>query len=156
MEKDTGCKSFEQIDCRLPLQDARFERGEINNQTGRLGHFTGPLLSISPPNCPNRITTMPSIRIQEQLLHIQSNAIWNQTLTNIFCNSNGANYATNKNEYRVQNNQLRRRHLSSSSEQRIFKEYDSESNRFTKIFRIYNEHGKEQDRTESNSDISRM
>ncbi|KAA6364585.1 MAG: hypothetical protein EZS28_039888, partial [Streblomastix strix] len=37
MEKDTGCESFEQIDRRLPLQDARFERSETNNQTWRLG-----------------------------------------------------------------------------------------------------------------------
>ncbi|KAA6332449.1 MAG: hypothetical protein EZS28_053274, partial [Streblomastix strix] len=26
MKKDTRCKSFEQIDRRLPLQDARFDR----------------------------------------------------------------------------------------------------------------------------------
>ncbi|KAA6359290.1 MAG: hypothetical protein EZS28_045183, partial [Streblomastix strix] len=40
MEKDTGCESFEQTESRLPLQDARFERGETNNQTWRLEHFT--------------------------------------------------------------------------------------------------------------------
>ncbi|KAA6395062.1 MAG: hypothetical protein EZS28_009408 [Streblomastix strix] len=47
IEKDTGRESIEQIDCRLPLQNARFERGETNNQTWRFGHFTGPLLRIS-------------------------------------------------------------------------------------------------------------
>ncbi|KAA6384684.1 MAG: hypothetical protein EZS28_019790 [Streblomastix strix] len=40
MEKDTGSKSFEQIDCIFPLQDARFDRGEVNNKTRRLEHFT--------------------------------------------------------------------------------------------------------------------
>ncbi|KAA6362141.1 MAG: hypothetical protein EZS28_042331, partial [Streblomastix strix] len=30
MEKDTRCESAEQIDCRLPLQGERFERGETN------------------------------------------------------------------------------------------------------------------------------
>ncbi|KAA6377354.1 MAG: hypothetical protein EZS28_027119 [Streblomastix strix] len=53
MEKDTGCQIVEQIDCRLPLQDARFDRDETNNQTWGLGHFTRPLLRISPPNSPN-------------------------------------------------------------------------------------------------------
>ncbi|KAA6360526.1 MAG: hypothetical protein EZS28_043945, partial [Streblomastix strix] len=43
----------------------------------------GHLLCILPPNIPNRITTIPNIRVPEQPLHIQSNAIWNQTLTNI-------------------------------------------------------------------------
>ncbi|KAA6382348.1 MAG: hypothetical protein EZS28_022128, partial [Streblomastix strix] len=156
MEKDTGCETLEQTDSKLPLQDARFDRGETNNQTWGLGHFTGPLLRISLPNSPNRITTIPSIRIPEQLLHIQGNAIRNQTLTNILCNSNGANNATNKNENRDQNNQLRRCHPSPSPEQGISKEYDSESNKYIEIFWIHNEHGKERDKTESNSDISRM
>ncbi|KAA6356647.1 MAG: hypothetical protein EZS28_047826 [Streblomastix strix] len=106
MEKDTRCENTEQIDRRLPLQNARLERGETNNQIWRLGHFTGPLLRISPPNSSDGIATIPSIRIPEQLLHIQSNAIRNQTLTNILCNSNGTDNATNKNENRYQNNQL--------------------------------------------------
>ncbi|KAA6403984.1 MAG: hypothetical protein EZS28_000494 [Streblomastix strix] len=97
-----GCENVEQTDSRLPLQEARFERCERNNQTWRLEHFTGPLLRISPPKSPNRIATIPSIRIPEQPLHIQSNAIWNQTLTNILCNSNGTNNVTNKNENRDQ------------------------------------------------------
>ncbi|KAA6329008.1 MAG: hypothetical protein EZS28_053652, partial [Streblomastix strix] len=83
MEKDTRCEGFEQTDSRLPLQDARFDRGKTNNQTWGLGHFTGPHLRISPSNSPSRITTLPSIRVPKQPLHIQSNAIWNQTLTNI-------------------------------------------------------------------------
>ncbi|KAA6395159.1 MAG: hypothetical protein EZS28_009317 [Streblomastix strix] len=125
-EKDTGCENTEQIDCRLPLQNARLERGETNNQTWRLGHFTSPLLRISPPNSSDGITTIPSIRIPEQLLHIQSNAIRNQTLANILCNSNGTDNATNMNENRNWNNQLCRRHPSSPQEQGIFKERDSE------------------------------
>ncbi|KAA6376645.1 MAG: hypothetical protein EZS28_027829 [Streblomastix strix] len=72
IENDTGCESFEKIDCRLPLQDARFESGETNNLTWKLGHFTGPLLRISLFNSSNRITTIPSIRVPEQPLHIQS------------------------------------------------------------------------------------
>ncbi|KAA6380472.1 MAG: hypothetical protein EZS28_024000, partial [Streblomastix strix] len=156
MEKDTRCESDEQIDCRLSLQNARFERGETKCLTWRLGHFTRPLLRISPPNSPNRITTIPSIRIPEQPLHIQSKAIWNQTLTNILCTCNVTNNVTNKNENRNQNNQLRRQHPFSSPEQGIFKEYDSKSNRYTEIFRVHNERRKERDRTESNSDISRM
>ncbi|KAA6353961.1 MAG: hypothetical protein EZS28_050511, partial [Streblomastix strix] len=40
MVKDTGCESFKQTDSRLPLQDARFDRDETNNQTWGLGHFT--------------------------------------------------------------------------------------------------------------------
>ncbi|KAA6341195.1 MAG: hypothetical protein EZS28_052474 [Streblomastix strix] len=75
---------------------------------GELGHFTRPHLRISPPNSPCRITTIPSIRVPKQPLHIQSNAIWNQALTNILCNSNGTNNVTNKNENRDQNNQLHR------------------------------------------------
>ncbi|KAA6340023.1 MAG: hypothetical protein EZS28_052566 [Streblomastix strix] len=110
MEKDMRCESVEQIDCRLPLQDARFKRSETNNYTWRFGHFTGLLLRISPSDSPNRITTIPGIRISEQPLHIQSNAIRNQTLTNIFCNSNRTNNVTNLNENRDQNNKLRRRH----------------------------------------------
>ncbi|KAA6399693.1 MAG: hypothetical protein EZS28_004780 [Streblomastix strix] len=156
MEKDTRCESFEQIDRRLPLQDARFDRGEANNQTWGLGHFTRPHLRISPPNSPNRITTTPSIRVPEQPLYIQSNAIWNQTLTNILCNSNGANNATNKNENRDQNNQLRRRYRSPLSEQGVSKEHDLIGDKYTEVFRIHNGHRKERDRTQSNSDISRM
>ncbi|KAA6356553.1 MAG: hypothetical protein EZS28_047920, partial [Streblomastix strix] len=98
MEKDTGCESFEQTDSRLPLQDARFDQGKTNNQTWELGHFTGPHLRISLSNCPSRITTIPSIRVPKQPLHIQSNAIWNQTLTNILYYSNGTDNETNKNE----------------------------------------------------------
>ncbi|KAA6343654.1 MAG: hypothetical protein EZS28_052297, partial [Streblomastix strix] len=94
MDKDTRCKKVEQIDCRLPLQNLRFERGETNDQTWRLEHFTRPLLRISPPNSSNGITTIPSIRIPEQLLHIQSNAIRNQTFINILRNYNVANNAT--------------------------------------------------------------
>ncbi|KAA6335316.1 MAG: hypothetical protein EZS28_052979, partial [Streblomastix strix] len=120
MEKDIGCENTEQVDRRFPLQNARLERGKTDNQTGRLGHFTRPLLRISPPNSLNGITTIPSIRIPGQLLHIQSNAIRNQTLTNILCNSNGTNNATNKNENRDQNNQLCRRHPSPPPEQGIF------------------------------------
>ncbi|KAA6389883.1 MAG: hypothetical protein EZS28_014594 [Streblomastix strix] len=86
MEKDTRCESAEQRDCRLPLQNARFKRGETNNQTWRLGHFTRPFLCILSLNGPNRITTIPSIQIPEQPLHIQSKNIWNRTLTNIFRN----------------------------------------------------------------------
>ncbi|KAA6331039.1 MAG: hypothetical protein EZS28_053430, partial [Streblomastix strix] len=108
MEKDTRCESIEQTDSRLPLQETRLERGKTDNQTWGLGHFTRPHLRISPPNSPNRIATIPSIRVPIQPLHIQSNAIWNQTLTNIFCNCNGANNVTNKNENRDQNNQLHR------------------------------------------------
>ncbi|KAA6402962.1 MAG: hypothetical protein EZS28_001504 [Streblomastix strix] len=156
MEKDTRCESFEQIDSRLPLQDARFEQGETNNQTWGLGHFNGPLLRISQPNSPNRITTIPSIRIPEQLLHIQSNAIRNQTLTNILCNSYGTNNATNKNENRDQNNQLCRRHPSPSPDQGVSEEHDLESNRHTEILRIHNELRKERDRTEQNRNISKM
>ncbi|KAA6394078.1 MAG: hypothetical protein EZS28_010392 [Streblomastix strix] len=81
MKKNSGCERIELIDCRLPLQDARFERGETNNQIWRLEHFTRHLLRISPPNIPNRITTIPSIRIPEQPLYVWCNAIRNQTLT---------------------------------------------------------------------------
>ncbi|KAA6398276.1 MAG: putative Transposon Tf2-6 polyprotein [Streblomastix strix] len=99
MEKDTGCKNFEKIDRRLPLQDARFDRYKTDNQTWGLGHFKGPHLRISPSNSPKRITTIPSFRVPKQPLHILSNAIWNQTLTNILCNSNVTNnnkqYLTN-------------------------------------------------------------
>ncbi|KAA6386069.1 MAG: hypothetical protein EZS28_018406 [Streblomastix strix] len=98
MERDIGCENVEQIDCRLPHQNTRFKRGEINNQTWRLGHFTRPLLRISLPNSPKGITTIPNIRIPKQLLHIQGNAIWNQTLSKILRNSNRANNAANKNE----------------------------------------------------------
>ncbi|KAA6364567.1 MAG: hypothetical protein EZS28_039908, partial [Streblomastix strix] len=63
MEKDTGCKGLEQIDRRLPLQDARLDRGKTDNQIWGFGHFTGPHLRISPPNRPSRITTIPSIRV---------------------------------------------------------------------------------------------
>ncbi|KAA6358720.1 MAG: hypothetical protein EZS28_045752, partial [Streblomastix strix] len=133
MEKDTGCESFEQTDGRLPLQYARFERGETNNQNWGLRHFTRPLIRISPSNSPSRITTIPSIRVQEQPLHIQSNAIWNQTLTNILCNSNETNSATNKNENRDQNNQLRRRHPSPPPEQGVSEEPSSECNTHTEI-----------------------
>ncbi|KAA6367799.1 MAG: hypothetical protein EZS28_036675, partial [Streblomastix strix] len=156
MEKDTGCKSFEQIDRRLPLQDAQFDRSKTDNQTWGLGHFTRPHLRISPSNSPSRITTIPSIRVPKQPLHIQGNAVWNQTLTNILCNSNGTNNVTDKNENRDQNNQLRRRYPSPPSEQGILKEHDWESDRYTEVFRIHNEHGKERDRTESNSNIPRM
>ncbi|KAA6358409.1 MAG: hypothetical protein EZS28_046064, partial [Streblomastix strix] len=114
----------EQIKCRLPLQDARFDPGKTDDQTWGLGHFTGPHLRISPPNSPSRITTIPSIRVPKQPLHIQSNAIWNQTLTNILCNSNGTNNVTNMNESRDQNNQLRRRYPSPPPEQGISKEHD--------------------------------
>ncbi|KAA6357862.1 MAG: hypothetical protein EZS28_046612, partial [Streblomastix strix] len=141
---------------RFPLQNARLERGETNNQTWGLGHFTRPLLRISPPNSSDIITTIPSIQIPEQLLHIQSNAIRNQALANILCNSNGTDNATNKNENRDLNNQLCRRHPSPPPQQGIFKQHDSEGNRNIDIFRIHNEHRKELDRTESNSDISRM
>ncbi|KAA6392309.1 MAG: hypothetical protein EZS28_012169, partial [Streblomastix strix] len=37
MEKDIGCENGEQIDCRLPIQNTRFERGETNDQTRILG-----------------------------------------------------------------------------------------------------------------------
>ncbi|KAA6380184.1 MAG: hypothetical protein EZS28_024290 [Streblomastix strix] len=87
MEKDTGRENTEQIDRRLPLQDARFERGETNNQTWRLGLITGPFLRIPPSNSKSRITNIPRIRVPEQPLHVQMNAIWNQTLTNILCYS---------------------------------------------------------------------
>ncbi|KAA6403419.1 MAG: hypothetical protein EZS28_001047 [Streblomastix strix] len=107
MEKDTGCENTEQVDCRLLHQDARFERGETNNQIWRLVHYTRPLLRISPPNSSNGITIISSFRIPEQQLFIQGNAIPNQTLTKLLCNSNGANNATNMNENRDQNNQLR-------------------------------------------------
>ncbi|KAA6362794.1 MAG: hypothetical protein EZS28_041680, partial [Streblomastix strix] len=70
MEKDTGCENTEQVDHRLPLQNERLERGETNNQTWRLGHFSRPLLRISPPNSSDGIATIPSIRITEQLLHV--------------------------------------------------------------------------------------
>ncbi|KAA6365577.1 MAG: hypothetical protein EZS28_038897 [Streblomastix strix] len=156
MEKDTGCENTEQVDRRLPLQNERLERGEINNQTWRLGHFSRPLLRISPPNSSDGIATIPSIRITEQLLHVHSDAIRNQAFTNIICNSNGIDNATNKNENRDQNNQLCRRHSSPPPEQRIFKEHDLEGNRNIDIFRIHNEYRKERDRTKSNSDFSRM
>ncbi|KAA6384841.1 MAG: hypothetical protein EZS28_019630 [Streblomastix strix] len=155
-KKDTGCENAEQTDSRLPLQDARLEQGETNNQTWRLGHFTGPLLRISPPNNSYGIRTIPSIRIPEQLLHIQGKAVWNQTLTIVLYNSKGTNNATNMNENRDQNNQLRRQHPSPSLEQRISRENDLIGNRYTEIHRIRNEHGKERDRTESNCNISRM
>ncbi|KAA6364104.1 MAG: hypothetical protein EZS28_040370, partial [Streblomastix strix] len=141
-EKDTGCESFEQTDSRLPLQDARFDRDETNNQTWGLGHFTRPLLRISPPNNPKIFTTIPSIRIPEQLLYIQSNAILNQTLIYILCNSNGTYNATKKIKNRDQNNLLRRQHPSSSPEHGVSEKYDSESNRNTDIFRIHNQHKK--------------
>ncbi|KAA6358231.1 MAG: hypothetical protein EZS28_046243 [Streblomastix strix] len=64
MEKDTRCEGFEYIDSRLPLQNARLERGETNNQTWRLDLLTRPLLRISTPKSSNGITTIPSIRIQ--------------------------------------------------------------------------------------------
>ncbi|KAA6402178.1 MAG: hypothetical protein EZS28_002288 [Streblomastix strix] len=32
IEKDTGCESVEQIDCRVPLQDVRFERVQTESQ----------------------------------------------------------------------------------------------------------------------------
>ncbi|KAA6369093.1 MAG: hypothetical protein EZS28_035381 [Streblomastix strix] len=156
MEKDTGCENTEQKNRRFPFQVVRFERAKTNNQTWRLRHFTRHLLRISPPNSPNRITTIPSIRIPEQLPHVQSNDIQNQKLTNLHRNSNGVNKTANKYENRDQNNQLLRRYPSPSPEQRISKKYDSESNRYTEIFRIHNEHGKERDRTESNTNISRM
>ncbi|KAA6364640.1 MAG: hypothetical protein EZS28_039834 [Streblomastix strix] len=41
MQKNTGCESVELIDCRLPLQNARFDRGETNNQTWALEYFNG-------------------------------------------------------------------------------------------------------------------
>ncbi|KAA6380686.1 MAG: hypothetical protein EZS28_023787 [Streblomastix strix] len=63
MGKDTRCESFEQIDCRLSLQDARLDRSKTDNQTWGLGHFTGPHLRISSNNSPSRITTIPSIRV---------------------------------------------------------------------------------------------
>ncbi|KAA6392719.1 MAG: hypothetical protein EZS28_011753 [Streblomastix strix] len=156
IEKDTGCESVEQIDSRLPLQNARFERGETNNQTWRLGHFTRPLLRISPPNSPNRIITIPSIPIPEQSLHVQGDAIWNQTLTNVLCNSNGTNTATNMNENRDQNNKLRRQHPSPSIEQGLSEKHDLECNRHTEIFQIHNKHRKQRVRTELNSNISRI
>ncbi|KAA6375412.1 MAG: hypothetical protein EZS28_029062 [Streblomastix strix] len=156
MEKDTGCESVKQIDCRLTLQDARFDRGKTNNQTWRLGHFTRPLLRISPLNNSNGIANIPSIRVPEQPLHIQNYTIWNQTLTNILCNSNGTDNVTNKNESRDQNNQLRRRYPPPPPEQGISKEYDLIGDKYTEVFRIHNEHGKERDRTESNSNIPRM
>ncbi|KAA6366194.1 MAG: hypothetical protein EZS28_038278 [Streblomastix strix] len=156
MEKDTGCESVEQTDCRHPLQDARFDRGKKDNQTWGLGHFTGPHLRISPSNSPSRITTIPSIRVPKQPLHIQSNAIWNQALTNIFCNCNGTNNVTNKNENRDQNNQLRRRYPSPPPEQRVSKEHDLIGDKYTEVFLVHNEHGKERDRTESNSNIPSM
>ncbi|KAA6376900.1 MAG: hypothetical protein EZS28_027575 [Streblomastix strix] len=68
-----------------------------NNQTWGLGHFTRPLLCISPPNSPNKIIAISTIRVPEQQLHIQSNGTQNQTLTNIPCNCNRSNNATNKN-----------------------------------------------------------
>ncbi|KAA6356958.1 MAG: hypothetical protein EZS28_047515, partial [Streblomastix strix] len=141
---------------RLPLQDARFERGETNNQTWGLEHFTRPLLRISPPNSPIRITTIPSIRVPEQPLQIQSHVIWNPTFTNILCISNGTSIATNKNENRDLNNQLRRRHSSPSPGQGASEEHDSESNKHTQILRIHNEHRKKLDRTELNSNIFGM
>ncbi|KAA6382971.1 MAG: hypothetical protein EZS28_021501 [Streblomastix strix] len=106
MEKEIIRENTEKGDCRLPLQNARFKRGETNNQTQRLGHFTGPLLSILSSYSPNGIITIRSIQIPEQLLHIQGDAIWNLTLTNIPCNSNRIDNATNKNEDRDQNQQL--------------------------------------------------
>ncbi|KAA6393041.1 MAG: hypothetical protein EZS28_011437 [Streblomastix strix] len=111
MKKNTECESVEQIDCRLPLQNARFKRGQTNSQTWRLEHFTGYLLRISPPISPNIITSIPNIRIPEQPLRIKSNAIRNETLINMLCNRNEANYAPNKNENRDQNNQQRRLHF---------------------------------------------
>ncbi|KAA6378102.1 MAG: hypothetical protein EZS28_026370 [Streblomastix strix] len=156
MEKDTGCKSVEQADRRLPFQNARLERVEINNQTGRLGHFTGPLLCIKPPKSPNGIITIPCIRVPEQPLHTQSNAIWNQTLTNILCNSNGTNNITNKNEHRNRNNQLSRRHPYRLLEQGISNEYDQKGNRNNEIFQFHNECRNERDRFETNSNLFRM
>ncbi|KAA6388313.1 MAG: hypothetical protein EZS28_016160 [Streblomastix strix] len=156
MEKETRCESFEQTDSRLPLHDARFDRGKINNQTWGLGHFNGPHLRISPSNIPSKIKTIPSIRVPKQPLHIQSNAIWNQTLTNILYNSNGTDNVANKNENRDQNNQLRGRYPSPPPEQRESKEHDVIGDRYTEVFQIHNEHGKERDRTELNSNIPRM
>ncbi|KAA6387064.1 MAG: hypothetical protein EZS28_017412 [Streblomastix strix] len=90
MEKGTRCERIEQRDCRHPLQDARFERGETYNLTWRLEHFIGLLPRISPSNNPNKIITIPSIPVPEQTLLVQNIAIWNQTITNILHNSNGA------------------------------------------------------------------
>ncbi|KAA6393737.1 MAG: hypothetical protein EZS28_010740 [Streblomastix strix] len=119
MEKDLGYESVKQVDCRLPLQDARFERGKTNNQTWKLEHFTRHLRCTSPPSSPNRIITVPSIRIPEQLLHIQSNAIQNQILTDRLRNCNRTYNATNLNENLDFNNRLRRFHPSPSPVQKI-------------------------------------
>ncbi|KAA6389016.1 MAG: hypothetical protein EZS28_015454, partial [Streblomastix strix] len=73
-----------------------------------------------------------------------------------FCNGNGTDNVINKNENLDQNNQLCRRCLSRPLEQGVSKEHDLKSNRYTEIFQIHNEHGKERDRTESNSNILRM
>ncbi|KAA6364372.1 MAG: hypothetical protein EZS28_040101 [Streblomastix strix] len=156
MDKDTRCESVKQIDCRLPLQDARFDRGKTNNQTWRLEHFIGPLLCISPPNNSKGIATVPNVRVPEQPLYIQSYAIWNQTLTNILRNRNGTDNVTKMNENRDQNNQLRRRYPPPPPEQGKSKEYDLIGDKYTEVFRIHNEHGKERDRTESNSNIPRI
>ncbi|KAA6368459.1 MAG: hypothetical protein EZS28_036015 [Streblomastix strix] len=156
MENDTRCESFEQTDSRLPLQDARFDRGKTNNQIWGLGHFTRPHIRISPSNSPSRITTIPSIRVPKQPLHIQSNAIWNQTLTDILCNSNGTDNVTNKNENRDQNNQLPRRYPSPPPEQGVSKEHDLIGDKYTEVLRVHNEHRKQRDSTESNSNIPRM
>ncbi|KAA6362165.1 MAG: hypothetical protein EZS28_042309 [Streblomastix strix] len=156
MEKNTGYECVKLGDRRHPLQDSRFERGQSNNLTWRLEHLIGPLHCISPHNRPNKIIIIPSIRVPEQPLYIQNNAIWNNTLTNILHNSNGTNNATNKNENRDQNNQLRRRYLFPSPEQGIREEYDSDNNRYSEIFRFHNEYRKELDRTETNSNFSRM
>ncbi|KAA6389397.1 MAG: hypothetical protein EZS28_015070 [Streblomastix strix] len=107
MEKDAGYESVEQIDRRFPFQEARFERDETNNQTMRDEHFTGPLLYTSPINSPNRIITIPCVRVQEQPLYLYNSAIWNQRFNNIYLHNNETNNATNKIDDRDQNNQLR-------------------------------------------------
>ncbi|KAA6395236.1 MAG: hypothetical protein EZS28_009237 [Streblomastix strix] len=77
-------------------------------------------------------------------------------ISKILLNRNTANNATNKNENLDQDNQLRSGHPSRSLEQEVSKQYDPESNRIIEILRIHNKLRKERDRTESNSNISRI
>ncbi|KAA6381601.1 MAG: hypothetical protein EZS28_022874 [Streblomastix strix] len=108
----------------------KFENGETNNDNEYIQ---------------NNIGLTEILQIFEQPLHVQGNAIRNQTLINIFCNSNGANNAANRNESCDYNNQLHRRYPSPSPEQGVSKEYDLDSDRITEMFRGHNQHRNERD-----------
>ncbi|KAA6374780.1 MAG: hypothetical protein EZS28_029694 [Streblomastix strix] len=126
MEKDTRCESFEQIDCRLPLQDARFEQGETNNYTWRWS--TSLDLSSAFHHIIIQAESQPYLKLELKNNYYTYRAI-------PFGTKHSPIYFTTamkpliqqiKIEYRGPNNQLRRCQHLPSQKQGVFEKCDTE------------------------------